>query len=329
MRIGVAGWKYFGAHEASQPETWLETPSFIVDALRRVVGSEGAVVNANALLMNSSTGLRSIVEVDQIAQFEYSAVYASEAIKRAMFGLKPEMSEFETVALMELNGLPLSCHTMVASGFRTSVGLVGPSSKRIKIGEPMMMAVGLWGALTCRAGWVARYAGDLPAAAVDYVAKVAEPYFACAAEWYRTIGIGVSGGSIDALVRGRLGDSFFNLILNPGHLIHVDEWMNTPVYPGSAERFRSGNVVQCDIIPAIRPPYFTINIEDGVALLEENGRSELKEKHPGVWERIIARRAFMADTLGIELKPETLPLSNIPGYVSPYLLSPGQALAMR
>ena len=31
--------------------------------------------------------------------------------------------------------------------------------------------------------------------------EVAAPYFACAAEWCETIGIGVTGGALDALVR--------------------------------------------------------------------------------------------------------------------------------
>jgi hypothetical protein len=39
------------------------------------------------------------------------------------------------------------------------------------------------------------------------------------------------------------------------------------------------------------------------------------------------RRAFMAGVLGIKLKPEVLPLSNLPGYLPPFWLSPG--LAMR
>jgi hypothetical protein len=37
------------------------------------------VVNANGLLMDASTGLRAINEVDQIAQFEFGAVACSEA----------------------------------------------------------------------------------------------------------------------------------------------------------------------------------------------------------------------------------------------------------
>ena len=138
-----------------------------------------------------------------------------------------------------------------------------------------------------------------------------------------------SGGAIDAMVRRHLGDPFFGLVLNPGHLIHLDEWLNTPVYPGSDERLQAGQAMQLDIIPATGPPYFTTNVEDGIALLDERGRDEFKERHGGAWSRIVARRAFMDDALGIRLKPEVLPLGNIPGYLPPFLLAPGRALTLR
>jgi hypothetical protein len=268
-------------------------------------------------------------DINQLAQFEFSATHASEAVKSVLFGLRPGMREFDACRLMGLNGLPHSCHTMLSSGARTAIGLAGPSGKQIELGDAFTTAVGYWGALTSRAGWVAHDQTELPAAAADYVARVVAPYFACVAEWYETIGIGVAGGALHALVHRHLGDPFFNLILNPGHLIHIDEWMNTPVYFGSNERFVSGQAVQCDIIPAVGAPYFTTNIEDGVALLDERGRAEFRDKHPSAWSRVEARRAFMSDVLGIELKPETMPFSNIPAYLPPYLLSPRRVLSMR
>lgn len=140
-----------------------------------------------------------------------------------------------------------------------------------------------------------------------------------------TVGIGVSGGTIDAMVRRHLGAPFFGLILNPGHLIHLDEWMNTPIYPGSSECLRSGNAIQIDIIPATGSKYASVNIEDGIALLDENGRAEFRETFSGAWSRIDARRSFMSDVLGISLKPEVLPLSNLAGYLPPFLLSPDTA----
>jgi hypothetical protein len=137
----------------------------------------------------------------------------------------------------------------------------------------------------------------------------------------------VTGGALDALVRTHLDAPFFNLALNPGHLIATDEWMNTPVYPGSEEAFVSGQVVQCDIIPAAGPPYHSANIEDGVALLDAPGREQLKAEYPEVWGRIEARRAFMREELGIRLKPEVLPLSNMAAALPPFWLRPGRILA--
>ena len=323
MRIGVIGWKYYGAAEAEDPAAWIEAPSFIVDTLRRIAGSGGAVVNACALMMDCAKGLRAVNEIEQLAFFEFAASHASEAVKRAIFSLRPGQTEFELAAAMGLNGQPYSCHLMLASGERAG-GLKSPSGKIIARGDRFSLALGYWGALTCRAGWAIADASELAAEATDYVEKLAAPYFACAAEWYETIGVGVTGGAIDALVR-RLGSPFFTPFLNPGHLIHLDEWLNSPVYPGSQERFMSGQAIQCDIIPALASDeYFTINIEDGVALLDERGRDEFAERYPSAWARIEARRAFMADTLGIRVKPEVLPFSNIPAYLPPFLLSPRQ-----
>jgi Xaa-Pro aminopeptidase len=326
QRVGVLGWKYFGSYEAPKPETWLETPAYIADVLRTIVGTEGRVINANALLMHSSTGLRAVNEVEQIAQFEFGAVAASEAVKRLIRNIRPGMTEFEAAAKMQLGLIPHSCHTMLSSGDRL-VGLDSPSGKVLEAGDPVTSAVGYWGGLSSRVGWLVEDENGMPAAVRDYVTRLAGPYFACAAEWYETIGIGVTGGELDAIARRHLGTPFFNLVLNPGHLIHLDEWMNTPVYPGSTERLMSGQAIQCDIIPAAGPPYHGANIEDGLALLDERGRAELRDKFPEVAGRIDARRAFMADVLGIRLKPEVLPLSNLVSAMPPYWLSPDRIFA--
>jgi len=328
QRIGVLGWKYYGMAEAKRPETWFETPAFIIDILRSIAGEQGKVVNANALLMDASTGLRAINEVDQIAQFEFGAIMAAEALKSLFRTIRPGISEFAAVQSMGLGVLPHSCHTMLSTGDRL-VGLDSPSGKVIERGDPLTSAVGYWGGLSSRLAWVVEDASQLPSAASDWLERLAMPYFACAAEWYSTVGIGVTGGTLDAIARKHLGSPFFNLILNPGHLLHIDEWMNTPVYPESKETLRSGQMIQCDIIPAAGAPYYGANIEDGIALLDERGRAELEEQHPEVMSRIEARRAFMADVLGIRLKPEVMPLSNLAAAYPPFLLSPDRLLALR
>ncbi len=325
--VGTIGWKYFAPAEAPNPDTWLEIPSFIADALRSAVGPSGRVANATALLMDASTGLRATNEIEQLAAFEFAASHASESVKRVLFGVRPGMREFEAATLLRQEGFALSCHAMLSAGPRAFQGLGSPSDRVIERGDPFTVAFGICGALTCRAGFMVADASELPAAIRDYAERLAGPYFACAAEWYETIGIGVEGGAIDALVKRHLGDPFFNVALNPGHFIHLDEWMNTPIYPGSREQLKSGHAIQLDIIPATGTPYFTSNIEDGVALLDDRGRAEFQERYPDAWQRIEARRAFMAEILGIRLKPEVLPFSNLAGYLPPFLLSPGRVFA--
>jgi hypothetical protein len=99
------------------------------------------------------------------------------------------------------------------------------------------------------------------------------------------------------------------------------------VYSGSGVELRSGMALQLDIIPATGTVYHTTNIEDGVALADAETRAQLAARYPAMWRRVGQRRAFMADVLGITLRPEVLPLSNLAGYLPPFWLSP--QLAMR
>jgi hypothetical protein len=101
-RVGAAGWKYYAA------DNWLEIPSFIADTLRDLVGSAGSVTNAGRLLMDASSGLRAINEVEQLAAFEFASTFASQSVRNVVFGVRPGMTELEAVELMRLNGLPES-----------------------------------------------------------------------------------------------------------------------------------------------------------------------------------------------------------------------------
>ena len=125
-----------------------------------------------------------------------------------------------------------------------------------------------------------------------------------------------------------LGDPFFGIFLNPGHQISLDEWVNSPIGPGSTTELRSGMYLQVDVIPATGSNYFTTNIEDGVALGDESLRGQIAALHPEMWGRIQARRRFMADQLGIELHPDVLPFSNLAAWLPPFLLDPSRAMTV-
>ena len=104
--------------------------------------------------------------------------------------------------------------------------------------------------------------------------------------------------------------------------------MHTPIAKGSDVPLRSGMALQVDVIPATGTEYFTSNIEDGIALADADLRAAFAERHPDAWARIQARRSFMADQLGIRLKEEVLPFSNIPAYLPPFWLDPHRVVCL-
>jgi hypothetical protein len=323
MRVGIAGWKYFGAVESDVPDRWMETPSYLVDTLR-ALGCD--VRNASALFMHPNTGMRAVNDVDQLAVFEYNSTVTSQGVRDMLAVVQPGMTEHEMVQAMHWGGIPLVYHPVVMSGERTRFGLASPSSKRIQEGEPIFAALGVWGTNTARGGFLAKDEAGLPEGVRDYVEKLVAPYFRAVVEWYQHIGVGAAGGDLYDLIHEYLGDPFFGVTLNPGHLVHLDEWLSSPVYKGSTEQLRSGMLFQVDVIPATGTPYFTTNIEDTIALADEALRAAFQEKYPEAWERVKKRRVFMQDVLGIVLKPDVLPFSNMPAWLPPYWLSPGKAM---
>ncbi|MGH2358383.1 MAG: M24 family metallopeptidase, partial [Candidatus Limnocylindria bacterium] len=321
-RVGVIGWKSYGSREA------MDTPAYLVDELRALVGAQGAVDNATDLLIDAGSGLRVINEVEQLAAMEWAACQTSNGVKRLLFGLRPGMTEREAVRLLDWNGWPLSCHLMLTAGPRASFGLLSPGDRVIERGDRFTVAFGIWGALNCRAGFVVQDAAELPEPIRDYTDRLVGPYFEAVAEWYGALRIGQTGGALHEIIERHLGDPFFGIFLNPGHQIHLDEWVNSPVAPGSTVELQSGMALQVDIIPATGTDYFTTNIEDGIALADEPMRTAFAERYPAAWERIGARRRFMRNALGITLHPDVLPFSNIPAYLPPFLLRPDRALTL-
>ena len=325
MRIGLAGWKGFETEDGVFDPHWFETPHYLVETLRQF----GEVSNAALLFMHPSTGLRAWNEVDQLAAFEYAACKTSNGIRDFIRNVKPGMSERLACRALGLDGFMQSIHINMCAGPRARYGLPSPSLRPIERGDPIVVGHGLMGALNCRAGWMVEDEAELPAGIRDYVEKLMVPYFTAAASWYETLGLGVTGGTMYHAAMQHLSDRFFGIGLNPGHLIHLDEWVHSPIRKGSELPLHSGMALQCDIIPATGTDYFMTNIEDGVALADEATRSEFAAKFPEAWSRIEKRRAFMMDVLGIRLKPEVLPFSNIPAWLPPFWLGASKAMAMR
>jgi Xaa-Pro aminopeptidase len=324
--VGCVGWKYFSAAEHPLGLRAIDLPAYITDTLRELAAPE-YVVNATDILMHPDSGLRTFCSPAEIAYFEYTSVLASEGMRRIIFGLHDGMSDHEAAQRAAYNGEPLSCHMTFTTGQNRHGGLASPVGARIRQGDFISMNVCYWGANSCRAAWAASSATDLPRGAQDYVTEFAGVYFEAMSEWFALLRIGETGDSLNEVIRTRLPFEKFGIFLNPGHLIHLDEWLSSPIFPGSQIRIHSGMVMQVDVIPC-SSTYFSTRMEDGIVIADEDLQGKLRTQYPDCFSRCLQRRRFMQNTLGIEVNDDVLPLSNMPAIVPPYFFKPNQILAM-
>jgi Xaa-Pro aminopeptidase len=313
-RVGTVGWKYWTAEEVGDPEHALDIPSLLADLLRSRADD---VVNATALFMHPGTGLRSIVTVDEIARLEFANHMAAHAVRRMTFALRDGATDFEVFAAAAVGGLPLGCHPTFATG-PGSFGLGGPTGARITRGHTISFNVCHWGSNVCRAGWVAEGPADVPADARDYLDAVVGPYLEAMNLWCGLMRPGIPGGEVQAAMDAALPG--FGVTLNPGHLIGMDEWISSPIYPGSDLPIRSGMAMQMDVIPD-HPVYGSTRMEDGYVIADEDLRAMLEATRPMVAARIEMRRTFMRE-MGFDLPDSLLPLADTCGVVVPFMLAP-------
>ena len=325
-RVGAVGYKYFLPREHADASRALDIPSYVADTLRELAGHDN-VTNATEIFMHPGHGLRARSTAGEIAYFEYSNCQAAETVKRMIFALREGMTDHAVIESGRLNGDPLSCHVTFGTGRNSSYGLSGPSGELICRGQPLAFNIAYWGSNICRAGWIARSPADLPDRASDYVASFAGLYFEAMAEWVGLMRPGTPGGTVYDLIQNRLPFEKFGIYLNPGHLIHLDEWMSSPFYVGSEIPVASGMAIQVDVIPQ-SSQYFSTRMEDGLIVADAELRAQLKESTPDCFERCQKRRSFMGDVLGIELPEEVLPLSNTCAIVPPFFLEPNTVLAL-
>jgi Xaa-Pro aminopeptidase len=324
MSIGLAGWKLFTGKVPGN-SAFLDIPHFIVQAVEAAGGAKETLENATGLFIHPDTGVRNTVCAEEAAQYEFAAATASCCVQRLLSKLEVGANEQELASELNIYAMPLSCYSMCATGERFTNAVVFPRDKKVELGDKFTASMGLRGGLTCRAGYVAKTADDLPERVRDFLEAVAKPYFAATATWYSTIGIGITGGELYNAVNEVTPKEKYGWKLNPGHLTAAEEWMSSPIWDGSPIKLRSGMMFQMDIIPSI-PGYGGTNAEDGVMLASDELRQEIADKFPGMWRRICRRWNYMTEVLGIPLKEELLPMTDSVGYLRPLLLNQKMAL---
>ncbi|MGN0987721.1 MAG: Xaa-Pro aminopeptidase, partial [Otoolea sp.] len=133
-------------------------------------------------------------------------------------------------------------------------------------------------------------------------------------------GIGVTGGEVWSRVKEVIGSyEEFGIALNPGHLIHTEEWTNSPFVENGTAVLKSGMLIQCDF--TARPAScmgLGVHTEDGLILADRETREEIRRQAPDSYERMMNRQTFMREVLGINLRDEVLPTSDICGMLHPF-----------
>jgi hypothetical protein len=320
-RIGVIGWKYFIEEDSADYDGMIDLPNFIVEALCTRVARE-RIVNATDLMIHPEHGMRTTLDVDEIAILELAGTKSSRSVYNVLKNLEPGMSEIKASSFLNIDGDPLVAHTNVNFTVRgTEMGLASAGEARLEYGGICNIGFGYRSSMVARTGVYARDRGDFKADWTHALERVYHPYFELVVLWYEMLEIGVTGKAIVAEIRKRIREfDALNFGLNLGHLIHNDEWTcsifsETREYP-----VRSGMGIQCDLIA--QPHGFPgAHVEDGLVVADSPMRVALKAKYPVSWKRIESRRKLLRDKLGLTISDSILPCSDLQGCVFPYMAS--------
>ncbi len=314
--VGVIGWKVFCDEDGLAPGKTFDLPFFILQALLKVVPL-GNLSNAIGLMVDNDHGLRTAFGVKELLLSEYAGTTSTQNTLRVLQNLRPGITEAEASQYLQISGLPLGVHPNVNFGKNLDYGLASPMTyTQLKEGDVVGAGMAYRRTLCHKVGYYVKDQKSEPAGLTEFYDK----YFRSVAAWYEAVCIGAEGGHVYAEVEKITGPlKEFGISLNPGHLIHTDEWNNTPFKPGCKSVLRSGMMIQCDFTSIDPKTGLIAHAEDGILLADADMRKKLEAASPAAWARIQERRRFMIDVLGIRLQPCVLPTSDIPGIIFPYL----------
>lgn len=326
--VGVLGWKSFSAKECKDCNLdykhIFEVPSFIIDALRKITPN---VENANWLMMDTEKGLRMTHSAEDLILSELASSKASRKTWNFIKNLKPGLNELEASQFFEIDGEPCPTHPNIC--FKGK-GILSPDPwTKLEYGKDIAFGMGYRRAQIHRVGVYARDEEEFEKNFPGALEGLYKKYFEAVATWYESLGIGVTGGSVWEAVRKVIGSyQDFGIALNPGHIIDTEEWTHSPFSENDPTILRSGMMIQCDFTarPARYKP-LGVHIEDGVILADEKMRSEIAKKAPKAMSRMLERQKFMREKLGINLKDEVLPTSDLAGLLFPFLAEPKTVFA--
>ena len=322
-RVGVVGWKTYASRRT------IEAPAFLVDELRVATGPAGLVENATDVFIDAADGLRVVNEVEQLAAFEWAACQTSHGVRNLLTELRPghDRAGSGAPARVERDPAVVPPHAH------------GRAPCPVRVAQPGRPADPAWRSadrgvrdLGCpqlprrlrRRGRHRAPGGDRPTTSSGWSRRTSRRWPSGTARCTSARLAGPCTRSSTAISATRSSASSSTPVTSSTSTSGSAH----PCSPARPIELRSGMALQCDIIPATGTPYFTTNIEDGLALADESLRAAFATGYPDAWARIQARRSFMEQALGIELHPDVLPFSNLAAHLPPFLLAPDRAMTI-
>lgn len=319
--VGIAGWKLFTGK--TDNKKYFDIPHYILEQIISVAGKE-KVVNATALFTGPE-GVRTQNNVNEVAHYEFGAALASQRMLKTLDAIEVGVSEWDLGGVLNAYGQPNNVVTIAAAGQRFVKANVYPSENKLKLGDKLSLTVGYKGGLQSRAPLVVHDESELLDEHKDYLDKVVKPYFTAVTAWLEQVHIGMKGKELYNLIETVFPKNQYGWELNPGHLTADEEWMASPVKETSETTLKSGMHFQVDIIPSVKG-YPGVSAEGGVILADEELQNQLKTNYPDVWNRMEARRAYVKNTLNIDVHKDILLSGNATPYLRPFALNKNKAM---
>ena len=326
VTVGIVGWKVFRAQDWGLTVPSIAAPAFLVDAIRALAGSPAAALDATAIMLDSGLGLRMQNDVHAIASYEWGASRASRATYAVVHAARPGMREDELISVMDYRGEPLQYDPVVASGDNIVSVVRSPTARKLAVGDPVVVMIGMWGGGACRGGMLAHGEQDLAPDVRGYLESVAIPYWRAMATWWELVRVGASAANVYARVQDACRDGGFEPEVGVGFALDVEDWIASPFAADSPHEIRSGMVLSADIWPSLNNRRQVVHMGDVLAVADEHLRAQLAEVYPETWTRIAARRRFMRERMGVQVADDLLPLSVGPCHLAPFWLEPNRAL---
>lgn len=315
--VGIVGWKNFTS-KLDENSKLFDIPGYIVDVFKEVYSNIN-FINGTYIFIGED-GVRTTNNANEFAHYEFGAALAGNSILDVLNEIAVGKTEMELADKLERYGQRNSVVTIMATGERFVKANMYPTHKKISLGDPLSITIGYKGGLQSRGGFAINSENELPEGQKDYIEKVAAPYFNAVKEWLESIHIGMEGKELYNKIEEVLPKEIYGWELNPGHLCADEEWLSSPIYPGSKEIIKSGMLFRIDIIPSVKG-YCGISCESGIMLADKDLISKIKEEYPYIWDRIEKRRKYIKNILGINISEEIIPTSAATALCKPFLLN--------